>query len=362
MKKDNNIKTILKWSSILLVLFGVLCYILTFFYNFDHPWWLLLYLTIPIIITWEVIKHDKDHSNLTISSIDLFADPGNKWFGFILEALYSIKLIGIGLLIIALAKPQLKKDSWDIKTKEGIDIVIALDVSGSMLAKDFKPDRLEASKEVAQEFIKRRSSDRIGLTIYEGEAFLQCPVTDDHKNLSALFKYAVTGRLTQGTAIGAGLATAVDAMKNSDAKSKVVILLTDGVNMAPGQISPLTATDIAEAMGVRVYTIGVGTNGLALTPTAMIGNKYIYDKLPVKIDEDLLKKIAKRTGGEYFRATDKKKLGEIYNKIDLLEKSKIEVTEFVDIPQRFFPFLALGLLLIAIEFILDSTIFRSIIE
>jgi len=254
--------------------------------------------------------------------------------------------------------PAQSSTSWQNVITEGIDIVIAIDISGSMLAEDFKPNRLEASKEVADEFISKRPNDRIGLVVFSGESFTQCPLTTDHAILRNLFKDIKSGMIEDGTAIGMGLATGVNRLETSEAKSKVIILLTDGVNNS-GLISPATAAEIAKSFGIRVYTIGVGTQGTAPYPfQTPYGIK--YQQIQVKIDEVMLKEISDLTGGQYFRAVNKSSLEDIYEEIDKLEKSKIEVTEFKKKTERFLPFAIFAGILVLLELLFRNTLFRSI--
>ncbi len=244
---------------------------------------------------------------------------------YLRHILFALRTAGITLLIIALARPQSTDKFQDVST-EGIDIVLTLDISGSMLARDFRPDRLEASKDVATEFISGRPYDRIGLVVFSGESFTQCPLTTDHAVLINLLREIQSGMIEDGTAIGMGLANAVNRIKDSEARSKVIILLTDGVNNR-GEIAPATAAGIAKTFGVRVYTIGVGTQGMAPYPVQTpFGIQ--YQDMPVEIDEAILREIAQTTGGRYFRATDNDKLVQVYNEIDKLEKSKIDVRQF----------------------------------
>jgi Ca-activated chloride channel family protein len=258
--------------------------------------------------------------------------------------------------VIAVARPQ-SALSWQNSTTEGIDIVIATDISGSMLAEDLKPNRLEAGKNIAIDFIKDRPDDRIGLVIFSGESFTQCPLTIDHDVLINLFKDVNNGMVDDGTAIGMGLATAVNRLKDSEAKSKVVILLTDGSNTG-GSIPPLTAAEIAKKMNIRVYTVGVGTKGMAPYPVRTTQGIQ-YQQVPVTIDETTLTGIAKVTGGKYFRATNNEKLKEIYQQIDKLEKAKIAVTEYHKKTERFLPFVLIALLFLLLEFALRNTIFKG---
>jgi Ca-activated chloride channel family protein len=259
-------------------------------------------------------------------------------------------------LIVALARPQ-SALSWENSTTEGIDIIISMDISGSMLSEDLKPNRLEAGKAIAVDFVKDRPNDRIGLVVFSGESFTQCPLTIDHDVLVNLFQDVKNGMIADGTAIGMGLATAVNRLKDSEAKSKVIILLTDGSNTT-GSIPPVTAAEIAKQMNVRVYTVGVGTKGYAPMPVQTpIGVQ--YQKVPVTIDEPTLTKIAKLTGGKYFRATNNEKLKAIYEQIDQLEKAKIAVTQYHKKTERFLPFILFALLMLLIEFALRNTIFKG---
>lgn len=271
----------------------------------------------------------------------------------------ALALLGLSGLLLALARPQSKDHREDVKV-EGIDIIISLDISTSMLAKDLRPDRLEASKAVAMDFIDQRPNDRIGLVVYEGEAFTQCPLTTDHRVLKELFAGARSGLIEGGTAVGMGLATAVNRLRESDAKSKVVILLTDGVSNA-GTVQPLDAAQIAASLGMRVYTIGVGTRGKALSPVPprFADGQYRYEYMDVDIDEPTLKEIAELTGGQYFRATDERKLKEIYSEIDQLERTRRKVTEYSQRTDEYFPFAAAGAGLLLLGFLLDRSIFRT---
>jgi len=263
-----------------------------------------------------------------------------------------------------MARPQIPIEAHSETElfKEGIDIVISMDASGSMLAKDFSPNRFEASKDLAKEFVKDRVNDRVGLVIFEGEAYTQCPLTSDREILIELIESAEQGIVEQGTAIGMGLATAVNRLRESEAPSKVIILLTDGVN-THGKIHPLNATEIAKQFNIRVYTIGVGTNGKAKTPVAIdpYTGRYIYDFVDVEIDEKTLMKIASETGGKYFRATDNNKLKEVYKEINELEKAKIKTIEYdIDLPEKANIFILFGLALLLIEFIISKYFIPSI--
>ena len=270
---------------------------------------------------------------------------------------FACKVLAIVFLIIALARPQ-SSNSWQTYSSEGIDIVLGLDISTSMLARDFTPDRLEAAKEVATKFILERPQDRIGLVVFAGESFTQCPLTTDQAVLVNLLREVQSGMIEDGTAIGLGLANAVNRLKDSPAKSKVVILLTDGVNNR-GSIAPVTAAELAKTYGIRVYTIGVGTYGEAPYPVQTPFGTQLQN-IPVEIDEAVLKQIASVTGGQYFRATDNDKLQQIYNEIDQLEKSKVEVKHFSKREEQYFWFGLVGMLLLLSEALLRYTLLRKI--
>jgi Ca-activated chloride channel homolog len=317
--------------------------------------WLLI--IVPLMIAWYIWRNNKLQGSLRMSALKGFSS-GKKKSSYTILRHYGIVLRVLALiaLIIALARPQ-SAFSWQNSTTEGIDIVIATDISGSMLAEDLKPNRLEAGKNIAIDFIKDRPEDRIGLVIFSGESFTQCPLTIDHDVLINLFKDVNNGMIEDGTAIGMGLATAVNRLKESEAKSKVVILLTDGSNTT-GSISPMTAAEIAKQMKVRVYTVGVGTKGYAPYPVKTpFGIE--YQQVPVTIDEDVLTKIATTTGGKYFRATNNEKLKQIYQQIDQLEKAKIAVTQYHKKTERFLPFALIALVLLLAEFLLRNTIFKG---
>lgn len=274
---------------------------------------------------------------------------------------FVLRMAGLSMLIIALARPQ-SRSSWsDIKT-EGIDIVIAFDVSASMLARDFKPNRLEAAKEVARDFIRARPDDRIGLVVFSGESFTQCPLTSDHSVLLNLFSSVKSGMMRDGTAMGTGLATAVTRLKSSKAKSKVAILLTDGVNNS-GSVSPMLAAELAKPFGIRVYAIGVGSRGKAYSPVAVYPNgEYVFDYVQVEIDEPVLKKVASSTGGKYFRATSKNALKEVYAEIDKLEKTIVEEKQYSKRSERFLPFLLAGVSLCLTDLLLKRSLLKSLVS
>ncbi len=271
--------------------------------------------------------------------------------------LFAIRLMTISFLIYVIARPQ-SSDSFEDLTREGINIVIAMDVSASMLSKDFEPNRLESAKEVAVNFVSERPDDRIGVVVYEGESITQVPLTSDHRVVTNGLAQLHTGQLTGGTAIGMGLATAVNRLKESEGKSKVVILLTDGVNNA-GEIKPADAAQLASLYGIRVYTIGVGTIGKAKSPVGMSNGQYVYDWIEVEIDEETLKDIAEETGGKYFRATSKNKLNSIYQEIDQLEKTRFNVLQYNRKTEEFTPFLLIAIVLMLLEMALRVTVFRT---
>jgi Ca-activated chloride channel family protein len=316
--------------------------------------WLLL--MIPLMIGWYVWRNAKLQGSLRMSALSGFSRVKNSKYTTLRHYGIVLRVLAFIALIIALARPQ-SAFSWENSTTEGIDIVIATDISGSMLAEDLKPNRLEAGKQIAIDFIKDRPEDRIGLVIFSGESFTQCPLTIDHDVLINLFGEIRNGMVEDGTAIGMGLATAVNRLKESDAKSKVVILLTDGSNTT-GSIPPLTAAEIAKQMKVRVYTVGVGTKGFAPYPVQTPAGIQ-YQQVPVTIDEGVLKEIAKVTGGQYFRATNNAALKKIYEQIDQLEKAKVAVTQYNKKTERFLPFALIAMVLLLAEFLLRNTIFKG---
>ncbi|RKE98658.1 vWA domain-containing protein [Ichthyenterobacterium magnum] len=321
--------------------------------------WLLLLL--PIALLWYIIKHNKQTAELKISSLKGFKVT-NSWLPKLKHLLFALRLLALALMITALARPRTVDVSTKTKTTKGIDIVMAIDVSASMLAKDLRPNRLEALKKVASEFIVGRPNDRIGLVEYAGESFTKTPITSDKAIvLRSLRDIKYNTIIEGGTAIGMGLATAVNRLKDSKAKSKIIILLTDGVNNS-GFIDPKIASELAVEYGIKTYTIGLGTNGMALSPTAILPNgNFQYSRVQVEIDEELLKEIATATGGKYFRATNNKKLAEIYNEINKLEKTEIEEFKFYNYEEKYRWLVLLAALFIAIELLLRFTIFRSFV-
>ncbi len=329
-------------------------------FNIDswaNPEYLYLLIAIPLLIVWYWFKYNRNDAELSFSGLEAFSGEAKSRKVYLRHSLFVLRLLALSLLIIAIARPQSTSRRQNVSV-EGIDIVLALDVSGSMLARDFKPDRLEASKDIARNFILKRPNDRIGLVIFSGEAFTQVPLTTDHAMIINMFREIKSGMIEDGTAIGDGLATAVSRLKESDAISKVVILLTDGVNNS-GSVDPLSAAEIAKLYGVRVYTIGVGSEGYAPYPVQTpFGTQ--MQQMKVQIDEDLLKKIATETGGRYFRATGNAKLRQIFNDIDKLEKSKIDIQEFRKKYEMFLPFALLALSLFVLEILLRYLVFRKI--
>jgi len=326
-------------------------------YSFANPQMFYLFLVLMPMIAWYVFRQKKFNASLQVSSIRGLDQLPGSWKIYLRHLLFAITCAALSLLIIAMARPQ-SSENWENTQTEGIDIVMAIDVSTSMLARDLKPDRLEAAKDVATQFIAGRPYDRIGLVVFAGESFTQCPITTDHSVVTNLLRNTETGVLEDGTAIGNGLATAVTRLKESKAISKVIILLTDGENNR-GEVPPLTAAEIAKTFGVRVYTIGVGTIGTAPYPMQTPFGIRIQD-IPVKIDEESLQSIASTTGGKYFRATSTDNLRKIYEEIDALEKSKIEVKEFSKKQEEFTPY-ALGALLLLISgVLLKVSVFRNI--
>ncbi|ETN94683.1 vWA domain-containing protein [Zhouia amylolytica] len=328
--------------------------------QFANPYFFWLLLALPIAIIWYIFKHKKETASIKVSSLKGFK-VSSSFLSRLKPLLFILRLLALAFFIVALSRPQTKDISSRTKTTKGIDIVMAIDVSSSMLAKDLKPNRLSALKEVASDFIKERVSDRIGLVVYSGESFTKTPITSDKSIVLNALRQVNYGLLEDGTAIGMGLATAVNRLKESKAKSKVIILLTDGVNNA-GFIEPQTAAGLAIEFGIKVYTIGIGTNGMALTPIAYnLDGSFKYGLREVEIDEDLLQKIADETGGRYFRATNNKKLEEIYGEINKLEKTEVEEFKYTKYEEKFRPLVLLGLGLILLEFLLRNTLFRSFV-
>jgi len=324
--------------------------------EFAHPGFFWLFALIPVILAWYIWSERKLYGYLSLSAVKGFAVPKKSVLPLLRHSGILLRCLALAALIIAIARPQ-SSLSWQNSTTEGIDIIIASDISGSMLAEDFTPNRMEAGKNIAIDFIKNRPNDRIGLVIFSGESFTQCPLTIDHDVLINLFKDIKNGMIDDGTAIGMGLATAVNRLKESDAKSKVIILLTDGSNNT-GSIPPITAAEIAKQFGIRVYTVGLGTRGMAPYPVQTpMGIQ--YQRVPVDVDEGTLTRIAETTGGKYFRATNNSTLKNIYDQIDKLEKAKIDVTQYHKKTELFFPFALIALAFLLLEFVLKNTVFRG---
>jgi len=322
-----------------------------------QPWFFALLLLIPFMIWWQVRSKKKDSPVLRLTTLSGIAKIQPTAKVVFRPVLFVLRIAALVFLIIALARPQSTNVTENIDT-EGIDIVLSMDVSGSMLAEDFKPNRIEAAKDVALRFVDQRPTDRIGLVIFSAESFTMCPITIDHRVLKDQISQVKNGMITDGTSIGMGLATAVDRLRFSKGKSKVIILMTDGVNNT-GLIDPNTALEIAKAYKIRVYTIGIGTQGEAVIPvqTPMGTQKQM---MKVEIDEPLLRKIAGETGGKYFRATNNTTLSNIYNDIDKLEKTKVEISSYKHYAELFFPFAFIAILCLALELLLRYTVFKSI--
>ena len=327
--------------------------------TFANPKLLWGLLIIPATIIWYIFRHKKQEASVRYSDTTGFDDLPWSWKVYARHLLFALQLAALALLIVAMARPQSSSTS-QTSNIEGIDIILAQDISGSMLARDLKPDRLEASKQVAADFVEGRPTDRMGLVVFAGESFTQVPLTTDHGIMLNMLKELKSGMIDDGTAIGDGLATAINRLKDSEAISKVIILLTDGMNNS-GSVDPYTAAEMAKLFGIRVYTIGVGSYGTAPFPVQTIFGTQ-YQQMKVEIDEKLLTTIALSSGGKYFRATSNQKLDEIYDEIDKLERSKIEVTEFRHLHEEFYPLVALALALLLLEFILRKTVFRTISE
>lgn len=326
-------------------------------YTFANPEYFWLLLVVPLMLAWQWRRRRSEFIDLQVPSIEVFHTVRRSWRQRLRPLLIVLRIAALLFLIVALARPR-STSSGETITTEGIDIVLAMDISGSMLAEDFRPNRIEASKSVAADFIKGRPNDRIGLVIFAGESFTQCPLTIDHEVLIELFKGIKSGMIEDGTAIGMGLATSVSRLKESQAKSRVIILLTDGVNNR-GFIDPLTASGIAQSFGIRVYTIGVGTIGMAPYPVQTpFGIQ--YQNVPVEIDEALLQKIAEQTGGKYFRATDNRALKSVYEEIDRLEKTRIDVTQFRRYREEFYGAAIVSGALFLIEILFAMMIFRKV--
>lgn len=325
--------------------------------TFAYPWILYFLILVPLLPAWYWWKGKKLQPSISYSSLKVFSGVPASLKERLRHLPIILRTLAILLLIVALARPQSFNSGQNIYT-EGIDIAMVLDISGSMLAEDLKPNRLDAAKNVIDDFVKDRTSDMIGLVIFSRQAFTQCPLTVDYGVLRNLLSQVKTGMIDDGTAIGNAIADGVNRLKDSKAKSKIIILLTDGVNNA-GEIDPLTAAQIAKSFGIRVYTVGVGTRGEAPYPVQTpFGTR--YQMVPADIDEVMLTKIAEMTDGAYFRATDNKTLADIYNKIDKLEKTKVEITSYREAKELFYNWLGAGILLIFLEIALSKSVFRKI--
>ncbi len=330
-------------------------------YQFENPEFFWLFALLPLLVIWQWRKYFRQLPEVKYPGTDFLAKQSGNLLVHFRSLLPVLRLATLTLLIIALARPRTSEENSKTKSAEGIDIVMAVDVSTSMLSRDLKPNRLEATKIVAANFIKDRPNDRLGLVVYAGESYTQTPLTSDHKIVLNSLKEVSNGKIADGTAIGMGLATAVNRLKESEAKSKVIILLTDGENNS-GEIDPITAAQLSQEFKIRTYTIGVGTQGMAQSPIGYDYNKrLVYGQAQVNIDEELLKEIAAQTDGKYFRATDNEKLEKIYSEIDALEKTKLQELKYYSYDEKFsfFALIAMGLFLA--EQILRFTLFKSFI-
>lgn len=330
--------------------------------TFAHPAYLLLLILLVPYIVWYILKGRQSEPSMRVSTTRMYATMPQSYKVYLRHVPFVLRMIALTLLVVVLARPQ-STDSWQSSEVEGIDIMLAMDVSTSMLAEDLKPNRLEAAKQVAADFINGRPNDNIGLTVFAGQSFTQSPLTVDHAVLLNLFNsvscsMATNGIIEDGTAIGLGIANAVSRLKDSKAKSKVIILLTDGSNNR-GDISPLTAAEIAKTYGIRVYTIGVGTNGTAPYPYQGFGGTR-YVQVPVEIDESTLIQIAETAGGQYYRATSNSKLKEVYDEIDKLERTKMNVKNLSRKSEEYWPFALWAMVCLLLEVLLRLTVLRRI--
>ena len=326
--------------------------------TFANPQFFWLLLVLPLMVAWYMYWNKKSKPNVTLSSTIAFRKISS-WKDYLYHSLFALRLLAVALITIALARPQTHSENAQTKITDGIDIVMAIDVSSSMLSQDLKPNRFEALKKVASQFVKDRPNDRIGLVVYAGESYTKTPVTTDKSIILNSLAELTYGQVEDGTAIGMGLATAVNRLKESKAKSRVIILLTDGVNNT-GVIDPLIAAELAAEYGIKVYTVGIGTNGMALSPYALNPDGSImYRMLQVEIDESLMKKIAQITHGRYFRATNNQKLQQIYDEINKLETSKIEEFKYTEVDEKFRLLVIIATALLFLEFLLKHTVFRN---
>ena len=328
--------------------------------EFASSYFLYGLIIIPLLVVWYIFSGRKNQAYVKFSDTSFFNGMPRSWRIYARHILFVIEMCALALLIIALARPQSSSKSQKINV-EGIDIVLTIDLSSSMLAQDLKPDRLEAAKNISADFVKGRPEDRMGLVVFASETFTQVPLTTDHGMLLNMMKELKCGMLEDGTAIGDGLASSVSRLKDSEAISKVVILLTDGDNNA-GSIDPATAAEMAKLFGIRVYTIGVGTRGTAPYPVQTPFGGIQYQQIPVTLNEPRLQQIADETGGKYYRATSNEKLEQIYDEIDQLERSKIEINEFTRVHEEFLPYVLIGLALLLMGFILKNTVFKTLTD
>lgn len=328
--------------------------------NLAHPGYLWLFLLFIPLIAWYVWSQRKANPSMRMSSISAFKGLSTSWKVYVKHFSFVLKLAALSCLIIILCRPQ-TYDKWSMSDTEGTDIVMAIDISASMLSRDLQPDRLEAAKKVASDFVAKRESDNIGLVIFAGEGFTLLPMTTHQAMLlNTIHEISINMLDADGTAIGDGIATAINRIKDGKAKSKSIILLTDGTNNS-GVVAPLTAAEIAQKEGIRIYTIGLGTRGTAETPYAQgFGGELLYKPMPVTIDEESLKKVAQMTGGKYFRATDNDVLTSIFNEIDKLEKTKIDVKNFTNTQDNYMPWAWALLLLVLLNLTISYTVLRRI--
>ncbi|MDA9262212.1 VWA domain-containing protein [bacterium] len=326
-------------------------------YTYHSPWWFCLFAIIPILIFFKIFKNANKETVIGHSGFSLFANKNSLISGLLINIPFVLRMLAFSFLIIAMARPQqiLDDDTITEQSIEGIDLVLSMDISKSMEALDFKPNRLGAAKKVAKNFVKKRPNDRIGLVVYEGESYTACALTTDHESLLKRFDNIESGKIGEGTAIGMGIATAINRLRESEAKSRVVILLTDGENNT-GKIHPITASQYAKELGIRVYTVGIGTTGRVRMPG---GSAFGANYIDSKIDENMLKEIAKNTDGKYYRAKNIRQLESIYGEIDKLEKSKINTIQYKrDFPEAFHWFVVVALILLVLEYILKNFILR----
>lgn len=328
--------------------------------EFASPYFLYGLIIIPLLIVWYIFRGRKNQAYVRFSDTGFLKGMPRSWRIYSRHVLFALDLCAVALLIVALARPQSSSKNRNINV-EGIDIVLTMDISSSMLAQDLKPDRLEAAKNVGADFVQGRPEDRMGLVVFAGETFTQVPLTTDHGMLLNMLKEMKCGMLEDGTAIGDGLASSVSRLKDSEAISKVVILLTDGDNNA-GSVDPSTAAELAKLYGIRVYTIGVGTRGTAPYPAQTPFGGIQMVQIPVTINEPLLQEIADMTGGKYYRATSTEKLQQIYDEIDQLERSKIEINEFTRLHEEFLPLVIWSIALLLLGFILKYTVFKTLTD